>query len=367
MSNHDYPTVEWTLHFKNTGAADTPVLSNILALDTRFERRADDVYAKFARPGEFTLHHATGSICAPNDYQPHETPLPPSAEKRITTSGGRSSNSDMPYFNVEWPGQGLVIALGWPGQWAATFTRDAAVGLRITGGQELTHFTLRPGEEVRGPLVALQFYRGDAVGAQNVWRRWMLAHNVPRPGGEPRPMHLSGCSSHFFGEMVTADEASQFKFIDRYLEERIPMDYWWMDAGWYVNKTGWPNTGTWEVDTARFPNGLRAITDHARERGVKTIVWFEPERVTPGTWLYDSHKEWLLGKDGEQKLLDLGNDEARAWLTDHVDALLTKEGIDLYRQDFNMDPLDYWRANDAPRPARHHGDPSRHRLPRVLG
>ena len=121
-----------------------------------------------------------------------------------------------------------------------------------------------------------------------------------------------------------------------------------MDAGWYFNKTGWPNTGTWEVDTGRFPRGLRAITDHAHERGVKSIVWFEPERVTPGTWLYETHPEWLLGRDGEQKLLDLGNPEARQWLTDHVDGLLVSQGIDLYRQDFNMDPLEYWRNNDAP-------------------
>ena len=33
---------------------------------------------------------------------------------------------------------------------------------------------------------------------------------------------------------------------------------------------------------------------------------------------------------------------------DHIDKLLTEQGIDLYRQDFNMDPLDYWRTHDAP-------------------
>jgi alpha-galactosidase len=53
---------------------------------------------------------------------------------------------------------------------------------------------------------------------------------------------------------------------------------------------------------------------------------------------------------GEQGvcLLNLGNDAAREWLTDHVDKLLTEQGIDLYRQDFNMDPLPFWRAADAP-------------------
>jgi alpha-galactosidase len=194
----------------------------------------------------------------------------------------------------------------------------------------------------------VQFYKGDWLRAQNVWRRWMLAHNLPRPGGQLPPAQLAACSSHQFGEMINADTKSQIFFVDRYLEEQLKLDYWWMDAGWYWNKSGWPNTGTWEVDTKRFPGGLRVISDHARGRGVKTIVWFEPERVTPGTWLYDQHPEWLLGSDGGQKLLNLGNPAAREWLTDHVDGLIKEQGIDLYRQDFNMDPLPYWRAADTP-------------------
>ena len=39
------------------------------------------------------------------------------------------------------------------------------------------------------------------------------------------------------------------------------------------------------------------------------------------------------------RLAEPGQRRARAWLTDHVDRLLTEQGIDLYRQDFNMDPL----------------------------
>ncbi|HOZ49404.1 MAG TPA: alpha-galactosidase [Candidatus Hydrogenedentes bacterium] len=343
-----FPTVEWTLYFKNTGAQDTPILSDIQALDTRFNRLADDVYARFARPGEFILHHHTGSICTQHDYEPHESALKAKETMQLASAGGRGSNGEFPYFNIEWPGEGVIAVVGWPGQWRATFARDEGAGLRVAAGQELTHFTLHPGEEVRTPLVVLQFWKGDPVDAQNTWRRWMIAHNVPRPGGELHPTHLAGCSSHFFGEMVTADEASQFQFIDRYVEERIPIDYWWMDAGWYFNASGWPNTGTWEVDTKRFPRGLRAITDHARAQGIKTILWFEPERVTPGTWLYEEHPEWLLGNDGGTKLLDLGNPEAWQWLVDHTDQLLTDQGIDLYRQDFNMDPLGCWRGADTP-------------------
>ena len=55
---HDFPTVEWTLYFKNTGGADTPILEDIQALDLRVSRVVK---------GESILHHNVGSPCAPND------------------------------------------------------------------------------------------------------------------------------------------------------------------------------------------------------------------------------------------------------------------------------------------------------------
>ena len=146
LEYHDYPTVEWTLYFKNGGAADTPIIADVQALDARFERKQDEVYARFAVPGEFVLNHHVGSPCAANDYQPLRTALPHKTTKRIATTGGRGSNSDWPYFNVEWPGEGIIAVVGWPGQWAASFTRDEANGLRVRAGQEQTHFKLLPGE-----------------------------------------------------------------------------------------------------------------------------------------------------------------------------------------------------------------------------
>jgi alpha-galactosidase len=147
--------------------------------------------------------------------------------------------------------------------------------------------------------------------------------------------------------MMDANESNMRQLLDRYLEERIPLNYWWMDAGWYPFHEQWWNTGNWEPDTRRFPNGLRAVTDYAHSKGVQSIVWFEPERVAPGTWLYEKHPEWLLGKNGEDKLLYLGNPDASHWLVDHISDLLKSQGIDYYRQDFNFDPLPIWKESDA--------------------
>jgi len=336
---HDFPTVEWTLYFKNTGTNATPILEDVQPLNLVLER---------GDKGEFLLHHNVGSPADGNDYGPLETPLGPRATKRIGGAGGRPTNSDWSYFNLEWPGEGVIVAVGWPGQWAAEFARDAGRGLRLRAGQELTHFKLLPGEEVRSPLIVLQFWKGDWIRAQNVWRRWMMAHSMPKPGGRLPPPQLVASSSRQYDEMIKANETNQVMFIDRYLEEGIKLDYWWMDAGWYNhNGGGWPRVGTWEVDTNRFPHGLRAISDYAHKKGIRILVWFEPERVAADTWLTRNHPEWILG-GAKGGLLNLGNDEARGWLTEHVDQLLTEQGIDLYRQDFNMDPLSAWRSNDAP-------------------
>jgi alpha-galactosidase len=348
VMDNDFPAVEWTVYLTNRSEQRSELIEDVQALDGIFQA---------ARPGAFTLHHAVGSPAEPRSFEPQVTPLAPGADFHLATSGGRPSNSTMPYWNLDAGGQGTIFAVGWPGQWAAHFHATATGQLRIKAGQERTRFHLEPGEEVRSPLMALLFWRGDRQRGHNLWRSWLLARNLPRTRDGLPPTQLVACSSHQFNEMLEANEENQKLFIDRYLEERLPLRYWWMDAGWYVNNGSWVNTGTWQVDPQRFPRGLRAITDHARAKGIKSIVWFEPERVTPGTWLYEQHPEWLLSDgppdpakpaDKKQRLLNLGNPEARRWLTDHIDGLIRDQGIDLYRQDFNIDPLSFWRAHDAP-------------------
>ena len=124
----------------------------------------------------------------------------------------------------------------------------------------------------------------------------------------------------------------------------------WLDAGWYTgSESSWSNVGSWTVDKTRFPSGLRPISDAVHAAGAKFLLWFEPERVSPGTLLAREHSDWLLKLDGDQTcLLNLGNKEARLWLTDYISDFLMKEGVDYYRQDFNMEPQNFWKANDKP-------------------
>lgn len=138
----DFPTVEWVVHFKNTGASDTPILSDIQGVDLSLTRSGS---------GEFLLNHHAGDDCSPNSYAPRQLTLEPKSEHRFAPAGGRPTCVGFPYFNLEWSGEGLIIVIGWPGQWSAQFTRDAGNGLRVRGGQELTRFKLRPGRKRARP------------------------------------------------------------------------------------------------------------------------------------------------------------------------------------------------------------------------
>lgn len=333
-SYSDFPVAEWVLRFRNNSAEPTPILEDIHSMTMSLPLGSG-----------LRLNYHNGDDQTPYSYEPFQVQLRNGMSLDFASEGGRPTNHSYPYYNIEGPqGRGgVILAIGWPGQWASRFEVNAT-DLRVQAGQERTHFRLLPGEEVRTPLSVVLLYEGSRTRSQNVWRRWMLEHNVPRSNGElPKPISIM-CMG------LRQNEKDEKGYIDAFLAHGATFDYWWMDAGWYETiKPEWPGVGTWEVDRTRFPNGVRAVSDYARSKGMKFVLWFEPERVTPDTWLEKNHPDWLLSApSGGAKLLNLGHPEAWKWAVEHIDGLICSEGVDLYRQDFNMDPLDLWRANDAP-------------------
>jgi alpha-galactosidase len=347
----DFPAVEWTVYFKNTGANNTPILKDIQGLDTPFDRTGE---------GEFVLHGIKGDFCAADSYEPYHIEMKPNVEKKFAPPAYSGKSCDgpegWPYFNLQMPGGGVILAVGWPGQWAGSFTRDGANGLRIAAGQQLTHLLLKPGEEIRTPLIAMVFWRGsDVVRSQNLWRRWYIAHVIPRVNGQPQPP-----IAQIQVEGSEADIANVKKFLDA----GIKPDICWRDAGagwttWYPSEVGpykgkdaWLNTGTWDIDPTKFPKGFKPFSDWVHSAKMKFVLWFEPERVgNPESWLGKNHPAWLLaGTDSTVgAILNEGDSAARKWLTDHVSGMIKSQGIDWYREDMNGGgPCAAWRKNDDP-------------------
>ena len=347
----DFPVVEWTLWLKNTGREKTPIIENIQGVDTRFER---------ASGGEFVLHGIRGDSCVAESFRPYAHTLGPNVERRFSppvvgeSVSGKPSDgpNGWPYFNLQKPDGGVILAVGWPGQWEALFARDHSHGVRITAGQQLTRLYLKPGEEIRTPLIAMLFWQGtDVVRAQNLWRSWYLAHVLPRINGQPQPP---------ITQIQVSGSLASWPRVEAYLKAGIKPDVCWRDAGgtntWYPSEGGpftgrriWLNTGTWEPDPAKYPQGFKPFSDKVRAHGMQFLLWFEPERVgDPSSWLGKNHPDWLLPGNSAGLVLNEGNPEALKWLIDHVDGMVKSQGLDWYREDMNGGRYGtVWRKNDT--------------------
>lgn len=344
----DFPAVEWLLTFENCGKDDTPIIEDVQALDIELTRKPE---------GEFVLHRALGSSASRMDFAPIDEVMHPNANLQLAPIGGRSSNTNvLPFFNIEAPGEGVMVGIGWSGQWATELIRDDGTSLKVRAGMELTHLKLHPGEKIRTPRILLLFWGGDdRMRGHNLFRRFILAHHTLQKDGKPiiGPLASSGgpaCAAPLpgFEEFNRATEHNQIALAERYRQFGLETEYWWIDAGWFEGY--WPNgVGNWFPREDGFPNGLKPVSDAVKKMGMGFLLWFEPERVHQGAWLDTEHPDWVLKlPNNPNGLLNLGNPEALRWLTEHISGMIENEGIAVYRQDFNIDPLSFWRAVDEP-------------------
>ena len=334
-----YPAVDWVLTFQNQGPKDTPIIEDIQAVDTVLQTAAAKQSA--------ILHRLTGDNCNDQSFLPYETPVDSGKTLSLAPAGGRPSNtSAFPFFNYEYAGRGLLVGIGWSGQWAASFDRAPAGPTRFRAGMEKTHLVLHPGEKIRSPRVLLMPWKGDRVTAHQRFRRLLLFCYTPKL--ETRPLQLPfalQCFDRYFGTRPDwSTEAGQIAAASA--THAIGCDYHWFDAGWFLR--GFPNgVGNWFCDPVKFPHGLKPVSDTCHQLGNKFILWFEPERVAKDSQIANEHPEFVFGgKDGG--LFKLNDPAARQWLAALLETRIEEYGVDVYRNDFNIDPLSYWRANDPP-------------------
>ena len=126
------------------------------------------------------------------------------------------------------------------------------------------------------------------------------------------------------------------------------------------------SVGNWTPNATRFPRGLGPVGAAAAEAGLKFLLWFEPERVAPGTELWGKPELYTRLEPDECRLcdqdptlpcglLDLGDPAARGWAIDMVSDMVTEANLSWYRQDFNTLPARFWAAADANSSSRNGG------------
>ena len=327
------------LRISSASSENTSQFSEVKSLDK-----------EFALSGELYFESINGDSCGENSFLPVKKVL--SDRIHIEPFGGRPSDtSAFPFFEVHNTEKSYIFAVGWTGQWCADIYKTEN-GFRACVGLCDSDFYLEPEESVRLPLV-LVFEGNEIKSARQEFRVLIFDKFTPRPGGKipEMPIAIQPFDRYFQGLCDSEinpywnTEAGQIEEARK--AEKCGFDSLWIDASWMIK--GFPDgIGNYSYAPG-FPNGLKPVADEVHKKGMKFIVWFEPERIVKGTDIYNAHPEWLISMDNSDDLLfNLADKDAAEFLTELLSTKIKENGIDVYRQDFNMSPLEYWRKTDKP-------------------
>ena len=325
----DLASCEWVVRITNKGSGDSPVIKDFCGADFDLDSGLSDVY------------FSKGSEPAADDFELQKSAVCPT--KMVFNANGGRSESVLPYFNISGKNFGVVLTNAWTGQWY-TSLRQKSGAVEIIEKQEFFDAYLTAGEAVRSPLCSLTFYEGSPLKGFNTFRKWENDCVYPENTGI---MNCTGFANEF--DTRTADELIEsINAMPESLCEAT--DFLWMDAGWYKKDNGWyAGVGNWTADPERFPDGLSVISDAAKARGMGLLLWYEPHRCCKGTQVYEyckQHEGWLIEKSDEVNTVNFAIDEACDYVARVVSDSLKENGVGVYRQDYNFQPLSQWQDAD---------------------
>ena len=277
---------------------------------------------------------------------------------RFSSANGRSSDGCFPYFTVSQGDDGLILAIGWSGQWNAAFSRTSE-GVHLSSGLEDSDFYLKPAEEIYTSSVLILPYKNGMNAGHNTFRSLMREHFSPKAFTEKSlPLCING------GIATKSDYLCDIAELNPKMG--YPFNYLWMDAGWYgpnepdpnENVSEWPRyLGEWEINPRLHPNALVDVRDAAEKNGMRLLLWFEPERSFEVRKYRKKHPEWFISGthlkwwQKNTYLWNLGDKAARDGMIDMLSSYVDSLHLGCLRWDFNTEPLIFWR--DAEEEGRH--------------
>lgn len=332
----DSKAVEWTLRFKNISRYNTSKVAVV--------RVADYKVSEPSASG-FTARWTSGCNGRPDDFTTEEKDLRAGVLMEFTPEKGLSSTgSALPYFNVVSRGAdaGVVMAIGWTGRWNARLTGVTSLEYRMFAGLEKANFYLKPGEEVRTPLVATIFWIGsDAADGQNALRRHILAHHSPAAPlrtvggfdqGNPAPCSGNDC----------LDTDMALATVKRYRQLDLVPEAFMMEQGWYAAG------GDWTPREEMFPDGLAPISSLIHTYGSRMVVRLDVEEIAKGTPVAREFADYMmLGGKKMGYVFDFSQPKAVDALCQLVGNMMAREGIDGLVCDIGVDLAHYWDLADG--------------------
>ena len=272
-------------------------------------------------------------------------------QRVFTADRGRSTNGYASWFALRDRDRGVfyMAQLAWSGNWQMRFGRDpggdrtrpnqlglaAELGMRFDSGGALT---LPPGASFELPEAAFTATAGDLDDAANQLHRHQRRHVIPRrPDGDPLLVQFN--SWYPYAENVSAAELERAADV----AAQIGVEAFVVDSGWYVKKDWSRELGDYQVNAAKFPNGLADLSRYVRGKGMKFGLWVEIENAGIDSQLARTHPDWFLARDGAPILkdqrhpLNFARDDVREWARATVDRLIRDYQLGWIKIDYNID------------------------------
>ncbi len=290
------------------------------------------------RQGDVWLTHLHGNWAA--EAAPTMEPLTPGVKIIRNTDGARNAHLDAPEVMLSLDGRpqencGRVIgaALCWSGNYELRVNTLLKKEHHFYAGidPQSTEYVLDPKQTFTTPSLALTYSTEGMGGVSRSFHRWARTCGKLHRGMQTGDILLNSWEGLYFD----INEERMVQMMDDIA--RFGGELFVMDDGWfgdkYPRKDDSSSLGDWVVDKNKLPGGIKALTDAARQRGIKFGIWIEPEAVNTTSELFEQHPEWALqakgrelklGRGGTQLVLDMTNPKVQDFAFKIVDDLLTQ-------------------------------------------
>ena len=352
---HSHGAYEWYVCFENKSETDSKVIENC-ECETVFDGEAPVLSGIY---GDHDMW-----------YEPYEFDLN-KEDVHFRSDHGRATHITFPYFDLSYGDGGVMLAIGWAGTWSADFVNtDNGVKYRANSVNGLKTY-LKPGEMIRtASFVFVPYYNRDKYYRTNFWRSFFTECIMPKAdasGESLKPFSTcclasDTCRPNSDGSISEGYDTWK-RSLDKMFAEDVKVDFRWLDAGWYQRpdlgsaepyvpgKDWWDTVGTWVPDPAKWPgDSLLQSTDYARANGMKTLMWFEPERISdPDNMVknFGYNKDWAIIREGVGAVSNnIGIRECLDYTTERICRTLRENKVEMYREDNNSDPAVLWAYLD---------------------
>lgn len=241
-------------------------------------------------------------------------------------------------------GEHFIGQLAWSGGYLFEFdldtdqgTTDQAARLFFRAGPDAPapQRIIAAGETINTPEVHLGMTFGDLDTAVQA-----MHDHLRRSVFLPQPRGRGGWIETGIGPEVEITTEHVFHQIET--AATIGSEVFFIDASWYAKPYShwWNTVGDWDVDRARFPDGLKPFRDRVHEKGMLWGLWMDAERIGKESRVYKEHPEWLaLGYDQEVpngNMLDLTNPVVAQAMEEQISQIIETHELDFFRLDYNV-------------------------------